>query len=104
MSWLTVLLIMVVMAAVISGATYLLRNLFPGFKNFVMAIALAVAGAIQAFDAGPIIAGLDPQTQGLIIVAVAIIQAALRAITSSPIFKPKPMPPTGLEASRPPGM
>jgi hypothetical protein len=90
MSWITVLLVMVAMTAAISGAAYLLRDTWPGFKNMIMSVILGVAGVLQAFDFQTVIAGLDPQMQGLFLLGIAIMQAALRAITKSPIFQKTP--------------
>jgi len=55
-----------------------------GWKTAAVAALITVAGAAQTFFSSVTFA--DEQTGGYVMMAIGMIMAGLRAITSSPIF------------------
>ena len=54
-----------------------------GYKTAAVALAITVLGGVQAFFQS---VEMDTETQGWVLMGIGGVMAALRAVTSSPMF------------------
>lgn len=55
-----------------------------GWKTFIVALAISVFGALEAFDFTQF---LNADTAGYVTTGIGIVMFILRALTSTPLFK-----------------
>lgn len=60
-----------------------------GWKTVIVAGALVLVGFLQSLDWVSLIPN-DPKTVGWIVSAIGIVMGALRAASSTPVFKSSP--------------
>lgn len=58
-----------------------------GFKTFIVALLLAIFGALESFDFTQF---LNEEVSGYVVLGVSVIMMVLRAITGTPIFSKEP--------------
>lgn len=61
-----------------------------GWRTILFNAAMALFGVAQTTDWGSVIQ--DPKTAGLIVAGMAVANAGLRAITTTPVGKSTPAP------------